>query len=134
MTIINYLGPDQIFVFGSNLRGVHGAGAARQAFEQFGAEWGVGIGRTGNCYAIPTKGFSIQTLPLAAIHRYVNDFLAYAQLNPQLTFLVTAIGCGLAGYKHEQIAPFFLDAPPNCVMPSEWNQALADADQARSIP
>lgn len=111
---------DPIFVFGSNLAGRHGAGAALCARKEHGAVYGVGLGRTGNSWAIPTKDQSIQTLPLKRIEQYVGMFIAYARLHPELSFQVTAIGTGLAGYSHEQIAPMFRDAPSNCILPMEW--------------
>ena len=109
-----------IFVFGSNLAGRHGKGAALTARREHGAQYGVGIGRTGNAYAIPTKDERIQTLPLNRIKGYVRDFLQYATEHPELTFFVTAIGTGLAGYSAEQIAPMFADAPVNCSLPTGW--------------
>ena len=92
---------EQIFVFGSNLAGRHGKGAALAARNENGAVYGVGVGRTGNAYAIPTKDAQIKTLDLSIIHRYVREFLIYAEAHPDLEFKVTAIGTGLAGYKHE---------------------------------
>jgi hypothetical protein len=82
----------------------------------------VGVGRTGNAYAIPTKDShpKLFPLPLQAIETYVCGFLNYARDNPDLEFEVTRVGCGLAGYKNEQIAPFFRNAPPNCYLPEEW--------------
>jgi len=109
-----------IFVFGSNLAGRHGKGAARHARASFGAEYGAGIGRTGHAYAIPTKSTSLAVLPLAQIAGYVADFLAYARAHPDLRFQVTAVGTGLAGYRHEDIAPMFREAPSNCDLPPEW--------------
>ena len=109
-----------IFVFGSNLAGIHGAGAALQAAAIWGAETGCGEGRTGNAFAIPTKDEQINTLPLYFIHACVNDFLEYARAHPELTFLVTRIGCGLAGYKDFEIAPMFANAPENCDLPEGW--------------
>ena len=85
-----------------------------------GTLYGVGVGRTGNAYAIPTKDAQIKTLDLSIIHRYVREFLIYAEAHPDLEFKVTAIGTGLAGYKHEQIAPMFIGAPVNCILPAEW--------------
>jgi hypothetical protein len=111
---------DCIFVFGSNLAGRHGKGAALHAAQLYGAVRGVGIGRTGDAYAIPTKDHTINTLPLSVIRRHVAIFVAYAVANPHLTFNVTAIGTGLAGYTHEQIAPMFKGAPSNCKLPAEW--------------
>lgn len=109
-----------IFVFGSNLAGRHGAGAAKYARQLYGAEYGVGEGRTGNSYAIPTKDENIQTRPLDQIKESVDKFIEYAKANPQDTFKVTPVGTGLAGYSHEQIAPMFSDMPKNCIIPDEW--------------
>lgn len=95
----------QVFCFGSNLRGAHGGGAARLAFERFGAEWGVGVGPTGRCYAIPTMQGPVET-----IKPYVDEFIAYAGDHPEKTFLVTRIGCGIAGFRDEEIAPLFREA------------------------
>ena len=109
-----------IFVFGSNLAGRHGAGAALYARKHFGAAYGTGRGRTGNAYAIPTKDERIKTLPLNRIAQYVSDFIAYAKAHPDLSFQVTRIGCGLAGYLDHQIAPLFAGAPDNCILPDGW--------------
>lgn len=111
----------EIFVFGSNLGGYHGAGSALHARQHYGAKMGVGFGPTGQAYAIPTKAKNIiETLPLHIISGYVRDFIDYANDNPDLTFRVVAIGTGLAGYTHEQIAPLFKDAPDNCILPGPW--------------
>ena len=117
----NKVTDEEIFVFGSNLRGAHGAGAAEFAFHYKGASYGNGEGRQGNSYAIPTKGWFLEVLSLETIKQYVLDFIRYAEGNPDLTFYVTAIGTGLAGYSHEEIAPFFKDAPSNCLLPEEWD-------------
>lgn len=109
-----------IFVFGSNLAGRHGAGAALFARNNHGALYGQGIGRQGNSYAIPTKDHRINTLPLETILGYVNGFLRYASSHPELDFQVTRIGCGLAGYTDSQIAPMFANAPYNCYLPEGW--------------
>lgn len=109
-----------IFVFGSNLAGRHGKGAALCAAKEHGAIYGRGIGRQGNSYAIPTKDRDLHTLSLSTIQIYVNNFLHYAELNPTETFNVTRIGCGLAGYTDTDIAPMFADAPPNCQLPQGW--------------
>lgn len=109
-----------IFVFGSNLAGRHGAGAALFARRNHGAIYGQGIGPQGNSYAIPTKDYHIQTLPLETIQGYVNEFLHYARNHPELDFQVTRIGCGLAGYTDAQIAPMFANAPSNCHLPDGW--------------
>ncbi len=107
--IITELKANEIFVFGSNTAGKHGAGAARLAHKKFGAVYGVGIGLCGNSYAIPTKDDYIRTLPLHYIQNYVNDFIQFARETPSLNFLVTAIGTGLAGYSVKDIAPMFTD-------------------------
>lgn len=109
-----------IFVFGSNLAGRHGKGAALTARRHYGAQYGVGHGRTGNAYAIPTKDENLRTLPLPVIESYVKEFLDYARSHPELRFKVTAIGTGLAGYRHWDIAPMFDGAPSNCDLPSVW--------------
>lgn len=111
-----------IFVFGSNLAGRHGKGAALFAKNNHGAKYGVGVGPTGNAYALPTKDQHIRTLPLTAIAIHVADFIDYARKHPELQFLVTKIGCGLAGYQEHQITPFFKDAPDNCKLPDNWRQ------------
>lgn len=110
----------KIFVFGSNLRGAHGGGAARFAHDKLGALMGCAQGPTGQSYAIPTKDFRIETLPLADIANYVGDFLAYAAEHPEIAFFVTRIGCGLAGLDDEQIAPMFAGATPNVELPDGW--------------
>lgn len=109
-----------IFVFGSNLQGIHGAGAALHARKFYGARWGEGIGRTGDAYAIPTKKTPYESLPLDQIQLYVTDFLQYAREHPESQFKITAIGTGLAGYKHQEIAPMFKNAPGNCTRPDAW--------------
>lgn len=111
-----------IFVFGSNLAGRHGKGAAKTAKEDWGAEYGIGIGRTGDAYAIPTKGYRLEVLPLWVIKRHIDDFIEYANNNPTLEFFVTRVGCGLAGYKDNEIAPLFRNAPSNCKLSKEWRE------------
>ena len=113
-----------IFVFGSNEAGIHGAGAAKVAHKQKGAKWGVGVGPTGDCYAIPTKDKYIKSLSLDDIQGYVHQFLGYARSNPTTKFQVTQIGCGLAGFTPDQIAPLFTDAPPNCLFDEAWKTFL----------
>lgn len=114
----------RIFVFGSNLAGRHGKGAALLARQQRGAVYGQGVGLQGDSYAIPTKDQRIKTLPLNTIEKYVNDFIEFATNNPEMVFEVTAIGTGLAGYAHSQIAPMFKRAPSNCILPAEWQKIL----------
>jgi hypothetical protein len=117
---IRTLKNNEIFVFGSNLAGRHGKGAALIARENFGAVRGVGAGPTGQCFAIPTKDRNLNVLPLEEIEAHVRGFLRYANANPRLTFLLTAVGTGLAGYSAAQIKPFFKTAPPNVVKPPEF--------------
>lgn len=108
-----------VFVFGSNLAGRHGAGAAKFARLHRGAVYGVEEGRQGNAYAIPTKDASLRTLTLPTIGAFVRRFIEHASENPGTMFQVTPIGCGLAGYKPEQIAPLFFGAPSNCIFADE---------------
>jgi hypothetical protein len=110
----------EIFVFGSNLAGIHGAGAAAYARMHHGAIWGQGVGLQGESYAIPTKDADIWTLSTYAIKKHVDRFLQFAENHHTLSFKITAIGCGLAGYQPKDIAPMFEHAPNNCLMPPEW--------------
>ena len=118
----------QVFVFGSNLDGAHLGGAARAAFEQHNAAWGVAEGRTGDSYAIPTvaSGLVAGALSLDAISAAVARFLEYAALRPHLRFFVTRIGCGIAGHRNADIAPMFAAAPVNCSLPDTWAAVLAN--------
>lgn len=113
-----------IFVFDSDLSGIHGKGAALFAVQNHGAIRGIGWGIQGNSYAIPTKGFMVgkrlPVLPLPLIHHFVLAFLDYARKHPQDRFKVTPIGCGLAGYKPPQIAPMFDYCPTNVGLPYEF--------------
>jgi hypothetical protein len=111
-----------IFVFGSNLAGRHGKGAALCALKEHGAIYGRGKGLQGNSYAIPTKDAFLDTLPLERIAEYVQEFLLFADSHHEFLFKVTRIGCGLAGYKDEDIAPMFKDAPYNCLLPEGWEK------------
>jgi hypothetical protein len=114
----------EIFVFGSNQAGIHGAGAARYAHDRLGAELGVGEGITGKCYAIPTKDFRIHTLPLPAVKEAVDRFKAHAAAHPKVKFFMTRVGCGLAGYTDEDIAPMFAGSPTNINFPAPWAGVL----------
>ena len=116
----------KVFVFGSNAAGIHGAGAAKFAWQNKGARHGKGYGHIGNSFAIPTKDEHIETLPLERIQMYVQGFIAYAIDHRKVTFQVTCIGCGLAGYKHKDIAPMFKDAPKNCQFDENWREFLGD--------
>lgn len=102
---ITSLEEDDIFVFGSNLAGMHAGGAARVAYERFGAIWGQGVGIQGQSYAIPTMQGGVDT-----IKPYVDDFIKLAREWDQNTFYITRIGCGIAGFTDEEIAPLFADA------------------------
>lgn len=122
MEPITSLKPNEIFVFGSNLAGIHGAGAAKIAYREFGAELHVGEGMTGRCYAIPTKDEKLRVRPIEDIGHSIFKFINTAKRRPDLTFLVTPIGCGLAGFTIEQIAPWFNEARAlsNVVLPPEF--------------
>lgn len=102
---ITELKENEIFVFGSNLEGMHGGGAARIAYEEFGAIWGQGVGLQGQSYGIPTMHGGVDV-----IKPYVDEFVNFAKSHPELKFLVTRIGCGIAGFTDEEIAPLFKDA------------------------
>ena len=97
-----------IFVFGSNLAGRHGKGAALDAVKLFGAQYGVGLGIAGKSFAIPTKDAFLRTLDVVTINHYIQVFKTFVEANPHLTFYLTPIGCGLAGYSAADIAPLFL--------------------------
>ena len=99
---ITQLAPNEVFVFGSNLQGMHSGGAARLAYREFGAEWGQGVGLFGQSYAIPTMQGGVET-----IKPYVDDFIEFAKKHSELDFLVTEIGCGIAGFAPQEIAPLF---------------------------
>ncbi len=114
---ITELAEDEVFVFGSNLAGMHGGGAAALAYRKFGAVWGQGVGLQGQSYGIPTMHGGVE-----AIKPYVDEFISFAKGHPELRFLVTKIGCGIAGFRVEEIAPLFAEALPveNIVLPKEF--------------
>lgn len=114
----------RVFVFGSNLRGIHGGGAARYALDKLGAEWSVGNGPMGRCYALPTCAGPGVPLSLRAVKFYVDLFLEHARMNPATRFFVSEVGCGLAGFSPEEIAPMFRDVPENCDLPPTWKGVL----------
>ena len=118
---ITELKPNEIFVFGSNLQGYHGGGAARLAMNQWGAVWGQGTGLQGQTYAIPTMQGGIGT-----IRPYIDQFINFAQNDPERTFLVTEIGCGIAGFRPADIAPLFKNAIniPNIWLPQRFWEIL----------
>ena len=114
---ISKLNPNEIFVFGSNLAGMHGGGAAWIAYERFGAVMGQGVGLQGQSYAIPTMQGGVET-----IKPYVDEFIAFAKAHPEYKFFVTKIGCGIAGFRVEEIAPLFslaIDCE-NIILPKEF--------------
>ena len=117
---ITKLEPNQVFIYGANEAGIHGAGAAKQALK-WGARMGE-IGFNGRTYGIPTKDKDIDTLSLEMIEFYIDRFLSFAKCNPELEFLVTKIGCGLAGYKETEIGSIFMekDIPDNVILPIEF--------------
>ena len=121
---IDTLEKDEIFVFGSNLAGHHMGGAARVANIKFGAEWGVGIGLTGQSYAIPTMQGGVET-----IRPYVDEFIEFANQHQNMKFLVTRIGCGIAGFNDEDIAPLFRKALPvsNIYLPQKFYDILLES-------
>lgn len=118
---ITELKPNEIFVFGSNLQGMHAGGAARIAHERFGAVWGQGVGMQGQSYAIPTMQGGVET-----IEPYVEEFVDYAFRHRELTFLVTRIGCGIAGFTAEEIAPLFLKVIDleNVILPKDFVEIM----------
>jgi len=118
---INSLQPNEVFVFGSNLAGQHGGGAARAALNKFGAIWGQGVGLQGQSYAIPTMQGGVET-----IAPYVNEFISFTKEHPEKFFYVTRIGCGIAGFRDEEIAPLFKMALnlSNVCLPETFVQIL----------
>ena len=114
---ISELRENEIFVFGSNLAGAHGGGAAWLAYNRFGAVWGEGVGLHGRTYAIPTMQGGVDT-----VKPYVDDFILFSKEHKELTFLVTRIGCGIAGFRDEEIAPLFREAicVENIILPKEF--------------
>lgn len=121
---ITDLAPGEIFVFGSNLDGIHGAGAARLARQKFGAEMYTAEGLKGRTYALPTVGHLLALMETEGVLAGVARFLTCAVANPQLTFLVTEVGCGLAGHTPEEIAPAFANAPDNVILPQVFLDVL----------
>jgi hypothetical protein len=118
---ITELAEDEVFVFGSNLAGMHGGGAAATAHRCFGAVWGKGVGLYGKSYAIPTMHGGVNT-----VKPYVDKFIEFAKCHPELRFLVTKIGCGIAGFREEQIAPLFAEAidVKNIILPRDFVEII----------
>lgn len=121
--MITTLAPNEVFVFGSNAAGAHGGGAARLAWERFGAVWGEGHGLHGQSYGIDTMS------GLPVIEQEVAGFLEFAAAHPELRFLVTAIGCGIAGYQPHQIAPLFAGSTSNVVLPDRFIRELGESGE-----
>lgn len=117
---------DRIFVFGSNLLGIHGAGAAHYAADKLGAEFGIGEGLTGQTYALPTCYRPGEPVTFAEMMVYVENFLTFARSRPDLTFFVSMVGCGIAGFSETEVGPLFKDAPGNCDLPPEWRAFLCE--------
>ena len=115
-----------VFVFGSNLSGIHGAGAARVAHAKKNYPWGISFGLHGAAFGIPTKNRDVRTtLELDRIKYFVDEFISQADTQyTKLNFQVTAIGCGLAGLRHEDVAPMFINAPDNCYFDTLWKNYL----------
>ena len=120
---ITVLKPNEVFVFGSNLQGMHSGGAAWIAHEKFGAIWGQGVGFQGQSYAIPTMQGGVKT-----IEPYVKEFIAFAKAHAEYTFLVTPIGCGIAGFTAKEIAPLFYYAMDveNIILPEDFAVIVND--------
>jgi hypothetical protein len=116
---------DEVFVFGSNLAGIHGAGAAKQAVK-YGARYGVGVGMSRRTYAIPTKDYDIKTLPVDQIKPYIERFVKFTNEHAGVKFFITRVGCGLAGHKDSEIAPLFRGCSANCSFPEQWEIYLKD--------
>ncbi|OTG66524.1 A1S_2505 family phage non-structural protein [Acinetobacter silvestris] len=116
-SIIKHLPEDTVFVFGSNMAGTHQGGAAKIALQNFGAMKGVGRGWSGQSYAIPTMNEHLQQMPLSQIQHYIDDFKIYTKNHPKTKYFITAVGCGVAGYKVEEIAPMFKGISHNVIFP-----------------
>lgn len=120
MRMVTYKHSSWNFVFGSNLAGRHGKGAAKTAQEHYGAAGGKGEGISGRSYALPTKDADLKIRRLDDIRSSAATFLKFAEQRPDMTFQVTRVGCGLAGYSDADIAPIFEDAPQNVLLPRKW--------------
>ena len=123
--MITSLEPNQVFVFGSNLAGIHAGGAAKQAKEQFGAEEGIGEGLTGKCYAFPTLEGSFNyggfvQRPRRDLICSLAKFYATARALPDKQFLMTAVGTGIAGFPVEEMKSLFANPPENVILPEDW--------------
>lgn len=117
---ITELAENEVFCFGSNLSGKHGKGAALQAYRHFGAEYGVGEGLTGRCYAFPTLDYNLNQRTDAELTESIVKLIDTANANPELVFLLTKVGCGLAGYPEQYMHSLFYEMPLNIVKPEGW--------------
>lgn len=118
--MIDHLEPGQVFVFGSNAAGHHAGGAALQAYEQFGAEWGVGEGLTGQSYAFPTLRADMTQVSNTELKAARLKFYQECEAHPELIFLLTKVGTGIAGFPESKMRALFRNAPANVVKPTDW--------------
>lgn len=123
-TIIQTLPENQVFVFGSNLAGNHHKGAAKIAYDYFGAMMGSGRGWAGQSFAIPTQNEHLQAMPIHQVEHYIHDFKIYTQNHPKFTYFVTAIGCGSTGFAVQDIAPLFKGISDNVILPIRFKPFL----------
>lgn len=140
---ITRLNTNEIFVFGSNLAGRHGRGAAKTALDKFGAVYGKGIGLFGKSYGIPTVSETVRrTLSIEEIRPFVKEFIEFVKDNPNLHFLITEIGCGLAGHSPKSIAPLFKDiltieqnnySLPRVFLDNIYNDTIIDGDSKEYV-
>ncbi len=121
---VHQLGDHRIFVFGSNIAGIHGGGAAWYASKKLGAVMGVGEGLTGQTYALPTCYNPGEPVTYSELMVYVQNFLDFATSRPDLHFFVSAVGCGIAGFTEAEVGPLFKDAPSNCDLPPGWRDPV----------
>lgn len=112
--------PNEIFIFGSNFNGYHDGGAAKTAHEKFGAVYGIGEGLTGQSYAFPTLGCQMQKLPIEDLEECRDTLYATARALPAVTFYLTKVGCGIAGYHETEMGALFMDSPKNIIKPKGW--------------
>lgn len=117
---ITHLEPNEIFVFGSNLNGFHDGGAAKVAEEKFGAEWGIGEGLVGQSYAFPTLGYQMQRMHIEDLEECRNTLYKTARALPAVTFYLTKVGTGIAGFHETEMGALFMDSPENIIKPKGW--------------
>ncbi len=126
--MITVLQPNEVFVFGSNTRGAHGKGAAKQAYRDFGAKWGIGEGLTGQSYAFPTLDGRLRQLPVQDLVASVKRLYACCAAHPNKRFMLTKVGCGLAGYPEATMRGLFREPPHNLVLPEDWKGLTSTAN------